>query len=139
MVGETIAAISEQLSMLYGEKVPILVDREEQDASAPCFFIEVANTEKQEGLANSYQLLQTFRISYYPKSSGGTLEAAAVLSALYGLLDMVRVNGSLVRGSGMSGSIAKGVLNFQVSYRLFLSKEEEIPSMEGVAVFLNRK
>lgn len=115
------------------EQFTIYDDEVKQGLKEPCFFIACLNPAQRLFLGKRYFRENSFCIQYIPKAGNcKNEELNEVRDRLFCCLEYITVDGDLIRGTKMSGAPVDGVLNFLVSYDMFvyIQRSENAPSME---------
>ena len=71
-----------------------------------------------------------FCIHYFPKTDEPKSECLEVLESLYDALEIIEVDGDLLRGTNMTNEMDEGVLHFFVNYDFFTIRKEDKTFME---------
>lgn len=138
MIQSIIEGIAEALDEEFnggGEKYTIYDDEVEQGLKEPCFFITCLNPTQKLFFNTRYFRENSFCIQYLPKESEcRNAELNDVRDRLFNCLEYITVEGDLTRGTKMSAEPVDGVLNFFVSYDMFvyIKRAEAPPSMENL-------
>ena len=132
MINSIIEAISIALNAEFGDEYRIYADNIEQGLIEPCFFISCINPTNNLFFGRRYFRENMFCIQYFPKDSSREKEECnETAERLFLCLELLTVNGDLVRGTKMRSETVDGVLNFFVNYDMFVYlKGEETPVME---------
>ena len=135
MINKIIDGISVAIDSEFGDPYEIYTESIEQGFTEPCFSILCLNPTLEQFLGRRYFRTNQFCIHYFPSSDEKRSECFAVMERLVKALEVITVDGDLIRGTRMNGEIVDDVLNFFVNYDLFVYKEEtEIPSdMESIS------
>lgn len=107
-----------------------------QGHTEPCFYVLCINQGVQKYPSGRYKLDTDFCIHYFPKEeTDGRGECHAAQDKLWKCLEIIELDdGGPARGTGMSGRIAEGVLQFFVSYNAFVRAIEEEVKMETLEI-----
>lgn len=140
MIEAIISGISAKIYETFGEGYEIYSDRMAQDLNEPCFLISPLTHSQKSKLSNStykrWHRQYPFCIFFFPKRVGNQYTMnQTVAEKLYECLEYIQTDIGLLRGTGMRYSIEdKDLLNFVVSYNLFVHKDDrdEIPNMQSV-------
>ena len=136
MIEEIIAGISSKIYETFGDEYEIYVDRMAQNVKEPCFLISPMTHYQQNKLSNSshsrYYREYPFCVFFFPKRNGEQYTTNQVVAEkLYECLEYIETDIGKLRGKKMRYSIEdKDLLNFIVTYGLFVYKVDELPRME---------
>lgn len=138
MIEAIISGISAKIYETFGEGYEIYSDRLAQDLNEPCFLISPLTHSQTNKLSNStykrWFRQYPFCIFFFPKRVGNQYTMnQKVAEKLYECLEYIETDIGLLRGTGMRYSIEdKDLLNFVVSYNLFVHKDDgnELPRIE---------
>lgn len=122
--------ISHALFNEFGEEYEIYTEDIEQGLKEPCFFITCINPSSAKHLGGRYKRANHFVIEYFPSSDEKNNECNVVLEQLFDCLELIEVNGKLIRGTNMSGEFVNDILSFNVHYDLFIQKVEDKVTMD---------
>lgn len=131
MIQAIIDGIIAAIRTEYDKAYRIYTESVEQGLREPCFSILCINPASEQGAVGRYNRTHQMMIQYFPESAEPRAECMAVCECLYDVLDTIRMNGDLVHASRMNGSIAEGVLQFEVSYGVFIFFEKEAETDMG--------
>ncbi len=107
----------------------------EQGLQEPCFSIVCLKPKSDQVLGKRYFMQNQFCIHYFPKSEQKNQENLSVIEQLYDCLELITVDGDLVRGTDMDAEIVDDVVSFIVNYDMYVYKEQEqTPAMETHSV-----
>lgn len=110
-------------TIIYEEKMP-------QNFEAPCFFVKLLTGDQAHEMNRRYYRTHAFDIHFFPKGEEYNREAHEMADRLYEELRMVRIDGSLYRGSGMSHEVVDDVLHFFVNFNFHvLRPKDQVPKM----------
>ena len=133
MINEIIDGISVAINTEFGDTYEIYTEDIEQGLKEPCFSILCLNPTVEQFLGKRYFRTNQFCIHYFPKSRERQSECNSVAERLFGCLEVITVDGDLIRGTSLHSEISDGVLSFFVNYDLFTYKHEEVAEhMEDV-------
>jgi len=122
MINKIIDGISEAIYQEFGAGYAIYTESVEQGLKEPCFSILCLNPTSGRFLGKRYLRTNQFMIQYFPFAKDSRSECHAVTERLFCSLELITVDGDLVRGTGMGGEVVDDVLNFQVNFDLFVYK-----------------
>ena len=140
MIEAIISGISAKIYETFGDGYEIYSDRMAQNLNEPCFLISPLNHSQQSKLSNStykrWYREYPFCIFFFPERIGDQYTMnQTVAEKLYECLEYIETDIGLLRGTRMRYSIEdKDLLNFVVSYNLFVCKDDsnELPKIEHV-------
>ena len=138
MIEEIISGISAKIYETFGEGYEIYSDRIAQELNEPCFLISPLNHSQKSKLSNSaykrWYRQYSFCIFFFPERKGDQYTVnQTVAEKLFESLEYIETDIGLLRGTGMRYSIEdKDLLNFVVSYNLFVHKDsnKDLPRLE---------
>lgn len=133
MVNDIMDAVTRRLDELF-PGCTIYTDAVEQGLMEPCFFVSVLEPSRKPMLGRRSFQETGFCIQYIPEEAkpDKNRELNRVAGILLDGMEYVKlVDGDLIRGTGRSYRIEDGVLNFFVSYNMFLmAPAEAVDAME---------
>lgn len=134
MYKDIVDGISIQLNKEFGDKYEIYTDDVKQGLQEPCFFIQLLPVNSKPMLGKRKKRKYMFNIIFFPEKKGTSEELMEVSERLMDALEyIIFVNGDIVRGQNMESDVSDGVLNFSVTYGVFLNdytSEEEMEEIE---------
>lgn len=141
MINSIIEAISIALNAEFGDEYRIYADNIEQGLTEPCFFISCVNPTNNLFFGRRYFRENPFCIQYFPKDmSREKEECNETAERLFLCLELLTVDGDLVRGTKMRSETVDGVLNFFVNYDMFVYLQgEKTPFMEELYTDITAK
>lgn len=126
MVNKIINGICLALSSNFGEEREIYTEAVEQGLEDGSFAIVCLNPTNSRFMGDRYFRTNQFCIHYFPKTNEPNAECHEILEDLYDVLELIEVDGDLVRGTNMTSEMEDGVLHFFVNYDFFeIHKTEE--------------
>lgn len=135
MIQDIIDGIVDAIRTEYDKSFRIYTESVEQGLKEPCFSVLCLNGSDEKGACVRHNRTYPFIIRYFPSSENEPIaECLEVMEVLYDLLSIIDVGASILRGTGMDGSIVDGVLQFQVTYASFLLATKTETSMEELEV-----
>ena len=134
MIQDIIDGMIKAIRTEYDSSYRIYTESVEQGLKEPCFSIICINGSNENGVGGRKSRSYPFNITYFPSTDEPRLECLKVLEALYDIFDVIEVGTSKLRGTGMSGDIVDGVLQFQVTYAYFALAVKSKTSMERLGV-----
>ena len=133
MINKIIDGISVAINSEFGDSHEIYTEAVEQGLSDGSFSILCLNPTSKQFLGKRHFRTNKFCIHYFPKSNEPRSECQGVIERLMDCLELITVEGDLVRGTSMNSEIVDGVLSFFVNYDLFVYKEPNPqPAMESL-------
>ncbi|MFI3236812.1 MAG: hypothetical protein R3Y47_02140 [Lachnospiraceae bacterium] len=136
-----INSIIEAISTTIGEVFPnneIYMEEIKQGLNEPCFFISCLKPTHDKFLGNRYFTSNNFCIQYFPSDANAKQrECNEVASKLNDCLEYIKHGEDIIGGSKMSNTTVDGVLNYFVSYDLFVIKTEDTTPMESIDSQIN--
>ena len=139
MINKIITGISQKLDEIFNavnEEYTIYTENVEQDLEEPCFFILGLKPSSTLIVGRRYKREYPFDIHYFPKDLEHiNCECNEVTERLMTGLEYITVDGSLVRGTEISGETVDNVLHFFINFNMIVRKDipKEDP-MENVKV-----
>ena len=103
--------------------IPVLEAEERMDEAAPCFVVKLVRGERERVGERRYLAQAAVEVHYYPAVLDASVHDAA--DALYEVLELIEVDGSLCRGTSWKHEIVERTLRFQVQYELRLTRSRE--------------
>ena len=133
MINKIIDGISVAINSEFGDPYEIYTESIEQGLVEPCFSILCLNPSINQVLGKRYFRQNQFCIHYFPSSDEKRSECYTIAERLISCLEMITVDGDLVRGTDMKYEVVDNVLSFIVNYDMYVYKEtvDEV-SMESV-------
>ena len=127
MINRIIDGICLALSSNFGDNREIYTEEVEQGLEDGSFVIVCLNPTNSRFFGNRYFRTNQFSIHYFPKSDEPKSECHDILEDLYDALELIEVDGDLLRGTNMSSEMDDDVLHFFVNYDFFtIHKTDEI-------------
>ena len=130
MIQRIIDAICLAISSYFGDDYEIYTESIEQDLKDGSFAVLCLSPTNSRYLGNRYLRTNQFCIHYFPKTNKPKAECLEVIEALCDTLELIEIDGDLLRGTNMSNEIDEGVLHFFVNYDFFTLKESDGVYME---------
>ncbi len=137
MVDRVIGALAERLDEAFGERFTVYTEGVKMGAEKPCFFVECEKLEKVALLGGRYML--RFSIAVKLEGDGDTprFDAESVTGELFEIMNVLEVEGNLLRAMGLNGRFEGKGLVMRCSYDAVVKivpdeGEEEIALMEEV-------
>lgn len=140
MINNIIDGICVMLNSEFGNTYEIYTESIEQGLHEPCFSILCVNPSSKKVLGNRYSMTCPVCIHYFPSTSDKNSECNNVLERLTDVLEFISVGDDLVRGTDLHGEVVGGVLNFFVTYNMYVYKSKgSEPNMEQIGYSANVK
>ena len=130
MIQRIIDAICLAISSYFGDDYEIYTESIEQGLKDGSFAVECVNPTNSRYMGNRYLQTNQFCIHYFPKTDKPQAECLEVIEALCDTLELIEVDGDLLRGTDMSNEMDEGVLHFFVNYDFFSLKKSDGVYME---------
>lgn len=134
MLNGIMDAVTGKLNELFGDDCTIYTDAVEQGLQEPCFFVSVLESSRSPMLGRRSFQETGFCIQYIPEEGKPekNRELNRTADLLFAGMEYIALaDGDLLRGTGRSYRIEDGVLNFFVSYNVFLvTPAEAVDVME---------
>ncbi|EHQ92097.1 hypothetical protein DesyoDRAFT_5165 [Desulfosporosinus youngiae DSM 17734] len=121
----TVNLIRDSIISVLDQNFPDISIYEEElaeDFEEPCFFVKLLSASQEQLLGQRYQRFHFFDLHYYGGSNGNLHDMA---EQLYDKMELISVDGRLVRGTGMRHEIVDGVLHFFVAYNFYVLRRAE--------------
>lgn len=113
---------------------PVYINLKKQNAQFPCFFITHQDMESEQKLNNRYFRQHMFNVLFFMDEKGvlnDVVELDRIAEILYDVLELITVNGELIRGTDMKVKYVDGTIQFLVNYDFFVYRERiKSPKME---------
>ena len=140
MIKKIIDGICLALSSCFGDECEIYTEAVEQGFKDGSFSIVCINPTNSRFMGERYYRTNQFCIHYFPETNEQNNECLETLENLYDALEMIEVDGDLVRGTNMTSEIDEGVLHFFVNYDFFtIHKAKDETYMEYLNQTLDAK
>lgn len=132
MINKIIDGISASLYEEFGDDHEIYTEPVNQGLSDRSFSIICLNPRIEQKLGKRYFRENQFCIHYFGTSSEDNM---SVINRLFDCLELITVDGDLVRGTSMTAETSDGVVSFIVNYNMFVCRpSEQMDSMESFGV-----
>lgn len=135
MVNTIIESIAAAIHEEYGA-YNIYVENIPQEFATPAFFIQLISEDHRHFRGTRYYSENHFAIQFFPQQGRTEVHDCHLMAdSLKWVLETIEYTGdkSLIRGTNMSYAIDEGVLNFLISYNLFLDRTSEEDPMETIS------
>lgn len=135
MTEDVIKALARTLTEYFKvrkKKYTIYTESVEQSLKKPCFFIYCKDYKDEPYRGKRYKVSADIVIEYIPNEKEEYINADVngILSALYDATELVKVDGSVLRGINRQVENADGCVVFSVKYEYFYYKTDDIETME---------
>jgi hypothetical protein len=129
-----LAALNEEFEgcTLYTEEV-------KQGMKEPCFFVSCISPNTKVLRGRRYQHTNQFAVQYLTDAAEPRADCNRVSEQLFCCLELITVDGELMRGTGMEAVIEDDALTFVVNYDYFSYRQNDIPAMEEKGTETNLK
>lgn len=125
MIENLVDGISLTLSRHFGDDCTIYTERKPQNFKEPSFHIRLITGEPEQFKNERYTGSFQFVIHYYP--DGDILDSYNKNMVLSDVLEVITdLNGETYRGKDMRGTYSDDVLNFFITYDMFMDKQTVI-------------
>ena len=125
MINKIIDGICTAISAEFGDEYEIYTESVKQGFKEPCFSILCLNPSINQHLGNKYFRQHQFCIHYFPKADEPKADDYDVEERLFNVLELITVDGDLVRGTDIHSNTTDDVLHFFINYDFFVRKENE--------------
>lgn len=134
MIDSIMEAISISLHAEFGDGYAIYTESVEQGLKEPCFFVFRLRSARSVFRGKRYSCDNPFVIQYFPADKTRIREECEdVKERLFSCLELLPFDGGLIRGVQKSGEVIDEVLNFFISYPLFVDRVEDTDSMTEIS------
>lgn len=123
MLNKITIGITQALNAEFGDEVKIHIDEIEQGIVEPCFLVTPLTDTENHLIGKRYERSYPFVLQYFPKSKNYRTECNEVTEQLFNVLELITMDGDLIRGSDMTGHVEDGVLNFEVTFKMHVFKK----------------
>lgn len=130
MINKIIDGICLALSSCFGDEREIYTESVEQGLVNGSFAIVCLNPTNSRFLGDRYFRTNQFCIHYFPETDKPRSECLDILEDLYEALELIEVDGDLIRGTDMTSEFDDDVLHFFVNYDFFTIHEKDEILME---------
>lgn len=135
MLNSIIDGIAIKLNAEFGDGFTIYTESIPQGFQEPCFFISVLKPSKDQVIGSRYLMKHPFDIHFFPSDDEKNSKIYETLGRLNDALELITVDGDLIRGTKISGEIVDDVLHFFVNYDFHVLKvETPEDSMDELAI-----
>lgn len=131
MIKKIIDGICLAISSNFGDEREIYTEEVEQGLEDGSFAIVCLNPTNSRFLGERYFRTNQFCIHYFPETDEPKSECLEILEELFDVLELIDVDGDLVRGTNMTSEMDGDVLHFFVNYDFFtIHKTDDETYME---------
>ncbi len=130
MIKKVIDGICLAICSKFGEDCEIYTESINQGLKDGSFTIVCLNPTNTQYLGKRYFRTNKFCIHYFPKTNEPKSECLEVLESLCEALEIIEVDGDLIRGTNMTNEMDEGVLHFFVNYDFFTIRKTDETLME---------
>ena len=130
IIKKIIDGICLAINSKFGDDRDIYTEAVNQGLEDGSFSIVCLNPTNAQFLGRRYFRTNQFCIHYFPKTDEPKSECLEVLEGLNEALEVIEVDGDLVRGTNMTSEMDEGVLHFFVNYDFFTVRKEDETFME---------
>ena len=125
LANDIVNAVSKALTENF-DSVEVYIDEIEQGFSEPCFFIDLLNPSEKQVHGDRYFRKYLFNVQFFPTNDKKSRQIRDTLDTLHNVLEYITLeNGDLLRGYNRKAEEQNGILNYFVSYNLFVNKVKE--------------
>lgn len=135
MLNEILDSVSWRLKELFGDETTVYTDPVEQDIREPYFYVGLLEPEERPMIGRRYYRSTKVTLLYHPGSPMQINRELYRVSdiLLDGMEYITMEDGAVIRGTGRKSEIKGGVLNFLISYGMFVIKPaEQAPGMDDM-------
>ena len=134
MINEVLKGITDALYAAFGDDYEIHTEASMQDMEEPAFFVRCINPDVPRGLTGRRKATLLFIVQYFPESDEPKKEINTVYERLSECLDLIEVEGKMVRGTIECKDISDDVMSATAEYTLFLGQSQKDAYMEECEV-----
>lgn len=134
MIKKIIDGILATLSEEFGDEYTLYTESVMQGMKEPCFFVFCISPNTRVFRGRRYYHENQFAIQYLTAADEPRTECTNVAENLFACLELITVDGDLMRGTDMNADISDEVLTFTVNYNFFsyvANTEEPMEVFEG--------
>jgi hypothetical protein len=110
-----------------------------QGLREPCFFVSCISPDTKVLRGRRYRHTNQFAVQYLTNADEPRADCNRVSEQLFNCLELITVEGELIRGTGMEAAIEDDVLTFTVNYDYFSYRPNTTPVMEQKGTETNLK
>lgn len=130
MGNEIVDSILSAIKSEFGETYKIYTHQQEQGFIKPCFFVQILSLTNERFMGNRFFSKNEFNIKYLINANEENNNLTEVFEKLNNCLEIITIDGDLVRGSDIKCVISEEGINFSISYNGFTYKVEDKDLME---------
>lgn len=137
MYKDIIDAVTVHINDLFGDSYKIYANSVNQGLEEPCFFVQILEPSEKQVFGPRYYRETLICVQYIPQERRDvTGDLYRVADILMDGMEIIRLDdGSPLRGTGRRFQIVDGVLNFFVSYNMYvLRTPEKAEPMEDLTI-----
>ncbi len=108
--------ITTALYKQFSDEYPVYTEDVKQGFEAPCFFVSLVRGTASPLISDRKHHTHLFSVQFISSGEEQNELCNDMLYALYELLEVISVDGGLIRGTNLEGNILDGVVNFTVNY-----------------------
>lgn len=131
MIEKIIDGILDALSKEFSD-CTLYTEEVRQGLKEPCFFVSCISPNTKVLRGRRYQHTNQFAIQYLTNADEPRADCNKVSEQLFNCLELITVEGDLMRGTGMEAVVSDDVLTFTVNYDYFSYRLNTAPPMEHV-------
>lgn len=130
MIKKIIDGILAALSEEFGDEYTLYTESVMQGMKEPCFFVFCISPNTRVFRGRRYYHENQFAIQYLTAADEPRIECTNVAERLFACLELITVDGDLMRGTDMNAEISDEVLTFTVNYNFFSHRTTDELKME---------
>ena len=131
MIQDIIDGIIEKIKSEY-VGYDVYTESVEQGLNEPCFSILCLTILSDRKLGSRQERNYKFMIRYFPSTQEPRSECLTVCDKLNELLTSINTNNGVIHGNDFEGNVVDNVLQYEVTYSLFVQEQYEQESMEEI-------
>lgn len=139
MIEKITDGILAALNAEFGDDYTLYTEEVRQGLKEPCFFVSCISPNTKLYRGRRYQHTNQFIIQYLTDVDEPRADCNSTAERLFSCLELITVDGDLMRGTGMEAVISDDVLTFTVNYDYFSYRQNDIPVMEHKGTETNLK
>lgn len=132
-INNILDGVISKLSNEFGSKYEIYNENVSQGIVKPCFAVVSTSPLISRVRDNIFKYQNKITVHYFPENMNFmNKEFNDIIERLYSALDIIKLDdGSLLRGINMSNNITDDVLHFFVNFDCFVTRVDNISSLDG--------
>ncbi len=130
MMQRIINGILDAINEEFGDSYTLYTESVKQGMKEPCFFVFCISPNTRVFRGRRYYHENQFAIQFLTDAEEPRTECAAVAERLFSCLELITVDGNLMRGTEMNADISDEVLTFTVNYNFFSYRTTDELKME---------